>query len=203
MSLESRSLLKSPDFGVTSPANATRLLPPSGEWTASAAALNSKIRHLTAASFDPSVVLRGSALSWKSRVFIVTSPGCTRNLFLRSALFLTTAPPPVRDADLPLTTDSAAPADGRRLFSPAMIGVIVGVFVLALAIAALFFVARLRKARAYSYDCSGDTTEAATESVPSLAQAVELCTGVNMLSVTDIALDSLNFRFDGDEDFFH
>jgi hypothetical protein len=105
--------------------------------------------------------------------------------------------------DLALITASAAPAGGWRLSPPVMIGAIVGVFVLARAIAALVVIARRRKRDEYSYEVSGNSTEAVTETVPSQLHSVSIWTGVNILTATDLGTDVRPFQFDADEEFFH
>jgi hypothetical protein len=105
--------------------------------------------------------------------------------------------------DLALTTASGAPAGGWRLSPPVMIGAIVGVFVLALSIAALVVIARRRKGDEYSYEDSGNSTEAVTESVPSHFHSVSIWTGVNMLTAPDHPAETRSFQFDEDEGIFH
>jgi hypothetical protein len=96
--------------------------------------------------------------------------------------------------------ESLASADENNVSLPTLIGVIAGLVILALAIAAGLFVIRLRRQPVSSYNVSENQTEAKTEFIHS--PAFDVFTGINILTATAMGTDSGMFTFDENEGFF-
>jgi hypothetical protein len=191
---------KSPELHLSSQANSTDLFLRSPEWRPSIPPFDF-ISH----PLKPSRLV---ATPWRNQftsIFNSSNPSVAVGsveespLIATSDRMLTTAPILHDEFERSWSTTAAMPAEGWSISSPVLIGVIAGVAILALVIAAFIFVAHWRLRHKSTYSGSGNPTEAATESVHSLAQPFDCLTVVNILTITDLSVGGTLFDFDANE----